>query len=54
VAHYVNGVNDGGQDTETEQGDEAAENGDDDDAMDSDSTLSLGNCYDDDDDFFML
>jgi hypothetical protein len=53
VAHYVEGASDGGQDTETEDGDEA-ENGDDDDGMDTDSTLSLGDCYDDDDDFSML
>jgi len=44
LADYVEGVgDDGGQDTETEEGY-------DDDAMDTDSTLSLGDCFDDEDD----
>ncbi|OIW31966.1 hypothetical protein CONLIGDRAFT_248050 [Coniochaeta ligniaria NRRL 30616] len=53
VAHYVEGVSDGDQMSETQDGDEA-ENGDDDEAMDSDSTLSLGTYYDDDDDAALL
>lgn len=52
LAHYVDGFSDdGGEDTETEVGDELEE-GDDDDAMDTDDTLSLGS--DDDDDFTMV
>ncbi|KAH8912378.1 hypothetical protein BR93DRAFT_75234 [Coniochaeta sp. PMI_546] len=58
VAHYVEGVSDGGHDTETEEGydfeieeDEYEfEFEEDDDAMDTDSTLSVGHRSDDDND----